>query len=362
MQAEDAPFTDRVRRAMGLSARYAAVSGEGNVTPALMLAALLAMERSVARGMLTKLGVDVTALAEVFPAHPPAPGERVRVDSVGYSAEAQGVVESAVRAARELGAGHVGTEHLLLALLEAGGGEVTEPLREAGLKPTSLRLQILRQMGAPAGRLQEASLYVLLTASVASKPLFESAQALIAGGADIIQYREKDLADGPFLANAAILRRMTAAAEVLFIVNDRVDVALLVKADGVHLGQMDLPVAQARTLLGPTRIIGVSTHNEREARRALAQGPDYIAAGSMFPTETKEQPELGGLPYLSTVVRKMKPDCPVYPIGGITLHNLSQVLAVGSDRVAVCSAIIAQDDIQGACAAFKKALAGADLQ
>ena len=247
----------------------------------------------------------------------------------------------------------MGTEHLLLALMEAGGGEVLPALREAGLKPTTLRLQILRQMGAPAGRLGSASLYVLLTASLASKPLFEAAEALIASGADIIQYREKDLADGPFMANAAILRRMTAEAKVLFIVNDRVDVALVVKADGVHLGQMDLPVAQARRLLGPARIIGVSTHNEREARTALAQGPDYIAVGSMFPTTTKEQPEL---PYLSLVVREMKPDCPVYPIGGITLGNLSQVLAIGADRVAVCSSVIGAEDIRGACAAFKAAL------
>gem|GEM_PF-141305 len=360
MRAEDAPFTDRVRRAMGLAARYAAVSGEGKVTPRLMLAALLAMERSVARGMLGKLGVDVAALARVFPAHRPAPGERVRVDGVGYSAEAEGVVEWAVRAARELGAGHVGTE--LLALLEAGGGEVIASLREAGLKPTSLRLQILRQMGAPAGRLQEASLYVLLTSSVASRPLFEAAQAVIAGGADVIQYREKELADGPFLANAVVLRKMSRDAGVLFIVNDRVDVALLAGADGVHLGQMDLPAAQARRLLGPTRIIGVSTHNEREARQALAQRPDYIAAGSMFATATKEQPELGGLPYLSLLLRELKPECPVYAIGGITLENLSQVLAVGAGRVAVCSAIIGKDDIRGACAAFKKALAGADAQ
>ncbi len=356
MALDDAPYTDRVRRAMGLAALYAAASGEGEVSPGLMLSALLAMERSVARGMLRKLGVDVAALAEVFPPQGPPAGERVRVDGVGYSQAARGVIQWAVRTAEELGAGHVGTEHLLLALMEAGGGDVLSALREAGLKPTTLRLQILRQMGAPAGRLGSASLYVLLTASLASKPLFEAAEALIAGGADIIQYREKDLADGPFLANAAVLRRMTAEAKVLFIINDRVDVALLVKADGVHLGQMDLPVAQARRRLGPARIIGGSTHNAREAGTALAQGPDYVAVGSMFPTATKEQPELGGLPYLSLVVREMKPECPVYPIGGITLGNLSQVLAVGADRVAVCSAIIRAEDIRKACSAFKTAL------
>jgi len=95
-----------------------------------------------------------------------------------------------------------------------------------------------------------------------------------------------------------------------------------------------------------------------EARQALAQAPDYLAAGSMFATTSKEQPEMAGLPYLSHLFRRLRPDCPVYPIGGITLENLSQVLAVGADRVAVCSAIISQPDIREACAAFKKALRG----
>lgn len=356
MKRGDAPFTDRVRRAMGLAARFAALSGEEAVTPAHMLAGLLAMEHSVARGMLEKLGVDAAALADLFPAVSSAPGERVRVDRVGYSRTAEAVVASALRASRELRAGHVGTEHLLLALVEAGGKEVSEALRRAGLRPTTLRLQILRQMGAPAGRLQEARLYVLLSADLLRVPLFEAARALIEGGADVIQYRDKRLEDGPFLANARVLRQMTREAEVLFLINDRVDVALLAEADGVHLGQMDLSVMQARRLLGPTRIIGVSTHNEQEARRSLAQGPDYIAVGSIFPTTTKEGVECAGLPYLTFVLRELQPDCPVYPIGGITLENLSQVLAVGADRVAVASAVVAQEDIRKACAAFKEAL------
>ena len=356
MRRDDAPFTDRVRRAMGLAARYAALSGEDDVTPAHMLAGLLAMERSVARGILGKLGVDAAALAGLFPAASAAPGERVRVDGIGYSGSAEAVVASALRASRELGAGHVGTEHLLLALVEAGGREVSEVLRQAGLKPTTLRLQILRQMGAPAGRLQEARLYVLLTAELASAPLFEAAQALIDGGADIIQYRDKALDDGPFLANARVLREITRNSDVLFLINDRVDAALLAEADGVHLGQTDLPVAQARRLLGPTRIIGVSTHNQQEARRALAQTPDYIAAGAIFPTRSKAGVQVAGLAYLSLLLRELRPECPVYPIGGITRENLSQVLAVGADRVAVSSAVIAQEDIRAACAHFKEAL------
>jgi thiamine-phosphate pyrophosphorylase len=277
------------------------------------------------------------------------------VDRVGYSQGARLVVDSALRAARELGARHVGTEHLLVALLEAGGTEVTQALSRAGLRPTSLRLQILRQMGASAGRLEDARLYVLLTAGLASAPLFKAAQALIAGGADVIQYREKELADGPFLANALTLRAMTREASVLLIINDRADVALLVAADGVHLGQMDLPPAEARRLLGPTRIVGVSTHNEREAKLALAERPDYVAAGSIFPTATKEA-EVGGLAYLSLLLGTVKPDCPVYPIGGITLGNLEEVLAAGADRVAVSTAIIGAPDIRSACAEFKSHL------
>jgi len=351
----EGPFTDRVRKALGLAARYAASAKKEQVTPALMLAGLLAVEQSVARSMLRKLGIDVGTLEGLFPATPRT-AQPVRVDRVGYSSQARLVVDSALRAARELGARHVGTEHLLLALLEAGGMEVAQALSRVGLKPTGLRLQILRQMGAPAGRLEEARLYVLLTADLASAPLFQAAEALIAGGADIIQYREKELADGPFLANALTLREMTRKAGVLFLINDRADVALLAGADGVHLGQMDLPVEQARRLLGPTRIVGASTHNEREAQLALLQRPAYIAAGSMFPTSSKEEVEVGGLPYLSLLLAKVKPDCPVYAIGGITLENLGQVLAAGADRVAVSSAIIRAPDIRAACAEFKSRL------
>ena len=356
MARQEGPYTDRVRKALGLAARYTATAKKEEVTPALMLAGLLAVEHSVARSMLRKLGIDIGTLEGLFPPAP-RPAEPVRVDGIGYSGGARMVVESALRAARELGARHVGTEHLLVALLEAGGTEVSQALSQAGLKPTRLRLQILRQMGAAAGRLEEARLYVLLTASVASAPLFQAAEALIAGGADVIQYREKELPDGPFLANALTLREMTRKAGVLFLINDRADVALLAEADGVHLGQMDLPVGEARRLLGPTRIVGASTHNEREARVALLQRPDYIAAGSIFPTATKEA-EVGGLAYLSLLLGKVKPDCPVYPIGGITLENLREVLAAGADRVAVSSAIIGAPDIRAACAEFKSRLPG----
>jgi thiamine-phosphate pyrophosphorylase len=357
MARQEGLYTDRVRKALGLAARYAATATKEEVTPALMLAGLLAVDKSVARSMLKKLGIDVAALGGLFP---PAPrtAEPVRVDRIGYSGGARLVVDSALRAARELGARHVGTEHLLIALLEAGGAEVTQALAGAGLKPTGLRLQILRQMGAAAGRLEEARLYVLLTASLASAPLFKAVQALIAGGADVIQYREKELPDGPFLANALTLRQMTRDGGVLFLINDRADVALLAQADGVHLGQVDLPVGEVRRLLGPTRIVGASTHNEREAKLALLQQPDYIAAGSIFPTTTKEA-EVGGLAYLSLLLGKVKPDCPVYPIGGITLENLREVLAAGADRVAVSSAIIGAPDIRAACTEFRSRLPGA---
>jgi len=350
-------FTDRVRKAMALAARAAALVGEGAVTPVHVLAALLTMERTVAAGMLRTLGVDVEVVLTHLPPVRTPKAARIRVDHISYASATQTVVDRAWRSARDLGAGHVGTEHLLLALLEAGGLNVTEALAAAGARPLTLRRLILRQVGAPAGRLEDARLYVLLTESLASKGLLETAEALIAGGVDMIQYREKEMADGPFLANARLLRLMTRESGILFIINDRVDVAALVDADGVHVGQTDLPVAQARRLLGPTRIIGVSSHNDAEARSALAQEPDYLAVGSMFQTTTKAQPELGGIGYLKHVLEDIKPDCPVYPIGGIRLENIPEILAAGADRVAVCSAVIAQADIEGACRRIKERLA-----
>jgi thiamine-phosphate pyrophosphorylase len=136
----------------------------------------------------------------------------------------------------------------------------------------------------------------------------------------------------------------------LLIVNDRADLALAVGADGLHVGQDDLPARQARALLRPNMILGVSTHDPEQARRAVADGADYVAVGSIFPTTTKPGFQLVG----PELIRRVRPEVPVplVGIGGITAENAAAVLGAGADAVAVISALCAAPDPEAATRAF----------
>jgi thiamine-phosphate pyrophosphorylase len=162
-------------------------------------------------------------------------------------------------------------------------------------------------------------------------------EALVAG-ARFIQYRAKGLSAREGYREAQLLRNLTERYDALLIVNDSVDLALAVGADGVHLGQEDLPVSSARRLLGRDRIIGLSTHDVEEAEAAQAEGADYIGLGPIYPTKTKETGRAPMGPEGIRQVRKMV-GLPIYAIGGITLDRLSEVLASGADGVAVISSL-----------------------
>ena len=210
-------------------------------------------------------------------------------------------------------------------------------------------------MAARRGRcFGPGTLYVLITSGFAERPLLESAAEVIEGGADVVQLREKNLPDRELLAAARELRRMTRTAGVRFILNDRPDIAALADADGVHLGQEDLPPAAARAIVGPRRWVGVSTHILEEARSASRDGADYVGVGPIFATRTKGYERGLGTECVRAV--KAALDLPVVAIGGITLETVEQVAAAGADAVAVCSAILAADDVRSATRAFKAAL------
>ena len=181
-------------------------------------------------------------------------------------------------------------------------------------------------------------LYVILDGQASGgRRLDELLDAVLAGGCRIVQLREKTMPPAGLFPLAQALRRRCREAGALFIVNDRVDLALAVEADGAHVGQDDLPAREARRLLPPPMILGVSTHDQRQARRARDDGADYVAVGSMFPTGSKIGFELVG----PELVRRVRADIPVplVAIGGITRDNLSQVIEAGADAVAVISAI-----------------------
>jgi len=184
----------------------------------------------------------------------------------------------------------------------------------------------------------------------------EVLEAAIRGGARIIQLREKEYSSKDLYHLALKFREMTARAGVLFIMNDHVDIALAVEADGVHLGREDLPLPAARKL-APQLLLGASTHSLDEALEAQRQGADYINIGPIFPTKTKEGIEqfLGpeAIEYIASKI-----DVPFTVMGGINTSNIDHVLARGARRVAMVSAITRAPDIAAAVKALKAKIRG----
>jgi thiamine-phosphate pyrophosphorylase len=194
-------------------------------------------------------------------------------------------------------------------------------------------------------------LYAILDRSVArGRDLPGLLDAVLAGGCRLVQLREKTMPLGDLLPLARSLARRCHEVGALLIVNDRADLALAAGADGLHVGQDDLPARQARGLLPPGMILGVSTHDPEQARRAVADGADYVAVGSIFPTTTKAGFQLVG-PELIRRVRLEVP-VPLVGIGGITAENAPAVLGAGADAVAVISALCAAPDPEAATRAF----------
>jgi thiamine-phosphate pyrophosphorylase len=200
--------------------------------------------------------------------------------------------------------------------------------------------------------MKEFKLYVITGEQFhPGRSMLEVMEAAIIGGADIIQLRDKSSSKRAVLEKARGLRELTRRYGVTFIVNDHVDIALAVDADGIHLGQDDLPVADARKIVGPDKWIGISTHAIEEAREAEREGADYIGVGPVFETKSKVDvvaPVSTG--YVRQVAAEIR--IPFVAIGGIKLHNIDQVLGAGATRICAISEIVGSDDVQGTCAAF----------
>jgi len=172
------------------------------------------------------------------------------------------------------------------------------------------------------------------------------ARAALDGGARLIQLRDKTREKGLQLPVAKALQRLCRERGALFIVNDHVDLALAAGADGVHVGQKDLPVAVVRALVPREMVIGCSTNNAEEARRAQADGADYVSVGRLFPTGSKDDTR----PATTETLRAVKAtvSLPVCAIGGINEANIDDALAAGADMAAVIAAVIAAPDVAAA--------------
>ncbi|MCK9323514.1 MAG: thiamine phosphate synthase [Candidatus Methanomethylophilaceae archaeon] len=176
----------------------------------------------------------------------------------------------------------------------------------------------------------------------------EVARLAYAGGADIVQLRMKSEDGKEMLEQAKIIKQYADEYARYFIVNDRVDIAILSDADGVHLGQSDIPIAEARKLLGDDKLIGISVHNVEEAITAFNDGADYIGVGSIFTTSTKPDAIQGlGLDAIYRI--KQAVDLPLVAVGGINQGNIQDVIAAGADSAAVISAVVGKEDISKAC-------------
>ncbi|NLP18373.1 MAG: thiamine phosphate synthase [Firmicutes bacterium] len=204
-------------------------------------------------------------------------------------------------------------------------------------------------------------IYVLVTSDLCKgRPPDKVVNATLQGGATAIQLREKNLLGRELVDLALKYRQLTHQYGALFIVNDRLDIALAAGADGVHLGQDDIPASVARRLLGPDKIIGVSVANAAEARKAREDGADYVGLGPFFPTESKTDV---GEPVDLDTLREVKGavDIPVVAIGGIKVENAAVLCAAGADGVAVISAVVGAPDIKDATTRLVEAVQGKKL-
>jgi thiamine-phosphate pyrophosphorylase len=182
----------------------------------------------------------------------------------------------------------------------------------------------------------------------------------LSAGADIIQLREKHLSDREIVELGRKVREWTRECNALFIMNDRPDLAVLVDADGVHVGQEELTVRQVRRIVGPNRLIGVSTHSIEQARQAVEEGADYLGVGPVFPSRTKNFSALAGLDFVRQVAGEIR--LPWYAIGGITPENLAELQSAGANRIAVGHAVLSTDSPGDVIHQFKEVLASKSIE
>ena len=192
---------------------------------------------------------------------------------------------------------------------------------------------------------------------LAGRTLAEVVRESLEGGVTFLQLREKELDDGQFYEEAVELQKMAKEYGVPFVINDNVDIALRMDADGVHVGQSDMEAGDVRALLGPDKILGVSAQTVEQALLAEKRGADYLGVGAVFPTGSKDDADDVSFETLKAICDAVS--IPVVAIGGITLGNTPELAGSGICGIAVISAIYAQKDIKKAAAELKEAVSAA---
>ena len=204
------------------------------------------------------------------------------------------------------------------------------------------------------GTRPDADIYALTDSGLSlGRPLEEVVRALLGAGIKILQYREKKKDGKELLEEGRLLRRITREYGACLLIDDHVDIAMLCEADGVHIGQSDIPLPDVRSLLGPEKVIGLSTHSPEQARAAVAMGADYIGVGPIFATQTKVC-EPVSLRYLDWVAANIS--TPFVAIGGIKEHNIAEVASHGAKCCALVSELVGAPDIGAKVAAVRRAM------
>ena len=193
-------------------------------------------------------------------------------------------------------------------------------------------------------------LYLLVTESLCPHGTGPAVRGALAGGAGLVQLREKEMPERRLIELGRRVRAWTREAGALYVMNDRADLAVVTEADGVHVGQDELSVKEARRIVGPHRLVGVSTHTIEQARQAVLDGADYIGVGPVFPSVTKSFESLAGLELVRQIAAEIA--LPWFAIGGINAENVDSVLEAGATRIAVSHAILSADDPESATKAL----------
>jgi thiamine-phosphate pyrophosphorylase len=200
-------------------------------------------------------------------------------------------------------------------------------------------------------------LYFLTDSSLSKQGIVEDVKQVLSAGCKIVQYRDKEKSSKEMVLKAGKIAKLCKEQNALFLVNDRLDIAQAVDADGVHLGQDDMPLKVARKILGSEKVIGITAHNLEEALQAEQDGADYVGVSPIFKTDTKKDAgEPVGIELVKEVKQKVK--IPVVAIGGINLENAKQVISAGADAVCVISAIVCSENVEKAAKAIIEEIGG----
>jgi thiamine-phosphate pyrophosphorylase len=271
------------------------------------LAGLCQADLSAARDTTADVGTEITAA-----------GEYVRQGTRDVAAASQKRVEQSLRCIEEY--------------VKAFAPVVAATVEQLRYRAYTLG-KAIDTTATSCALLRTARLYVLIDGRDSCESLAQIAQQLVEAGVDILQLRDKQLGDRELVERARLLRCITRESDTLLIINDRPDIAALSDADGVHVGQDELSVKDARTIVGASKLVGVSTHSIGQARRAVLDGANYIGCGPTFPSQTKQFDDFPGPRFLREAASEIS--LPAFAIGGIGLDNVEQVLATGFSRLAV---------------------------